>query len=104
VPISPRLLHELREYWRADRPSNYLFPGKTDDVPLSSATVQKACKLAAALAGKLGNNAAARALLAKAQTRLASARQVNPADPQLIEKAAEIESLLREVRSTTDGS
>ncbi len=51
VPISPRLLHELREYWKADRPSNYLFPGKTEDVPLSSATVQKACKLAAALAG-----------------------------------------------------
>jgi site-specific recombinase XerD len=51
VPISPRLLHELREYWKADRPCNYLFPGKTEDVPLSSATVQKACKLAAALAG-----------------------------------------------------
>jgi len=60
--------------------------------------------LAGQAEGKLGNNAAARALLAKAQTRLASARQVNPADPQLIEKAAEIESLLREVRSTTDGS
>jgi site-specific recombinase XerD len=51
VPISPRLLHELREYWKADRPSNYLFPGQTEDVPLSSATIQKACKLAAALAG-----------------------------------------------------
>ena len=51
VPISPRLLHELREYWEADRPSHYLFPGKTEDVPLSSATVQKACKLAAATAG-----------------------------------------------------
>lgn len=51
VPISPRLLHELREYWKADRPSNFLFPGKTADVPLSNATIQKACKLAAALAG-----------------------------------------------------
>ena len=28
----------------------YLFPGKSDDVPLSGATVQKACKLAAASA------------------------------------------------------
>ena len=28
----------------------YLFPGKTPDVPLSSATAQKACKMAAALA------------------------------------------------------
>ena len=50
VPISPRLLQELREYWKHKRPSNFLFPGKTPDVPLSSATIQKACKLAAALA------------------------------------------------------
>jgi integrase/recombinase XerD len=50
VPISPRLLQTLREYWKEDRPSNYLFPGKTADVPLSGATIQKACKLAAAVA------------------------------------------------------
>ena len=51
VPASPRLLQELREYWKLERPRNYLFPGKTPDVPLSSATVQKACKLAVAFAG-----------------------------------------------------
>jgi integrase/recombinase XerD len=50
VPISPRLLEELRAYWKAQRPSNYLFPGKTPDVPLSGATIQKAVRLAAALA------------------------------------------------------
>lgn len=50
VPASPRLLDSLREYWKSFRPSNYLFPGKTADVPLSSATVQKACKLAVAMA------------------------------------------------------
>ena len=50
VPASPRLLEELRHYWRKHRPSNFLFPGKTPDVPLSSATVQKACKLAVAKA------------------------------------------------------
>lgn len=50
VPASPRLLSELREYWKIHRPSNFLFPGKTPDVPLSSATVQKACRLSAALA------------------------------------------------------
>lgn len=50
VPISPRLLTELRYYWKAARPSHYLFPGKTADVPLSSATIQKVCKLAAAQA------------------------------------------------------
>jgi integrase/recombinase XerD len=45
VPASPRLLAELREYWKIQRPGNDLFPGKTPDTPLSSATVQKACKL-----------------------------------------------------------
>jgi hypothetical protein len=51
VPASPRLLAELRAYWVIHRPGNYLFPGKTPDRPLSSATVQKACKLGIALAG-----------------------------------------------------
>jgi integrase/recombinase XerD len=51
VPASPRLLAELREYWKIERPRNYLFPGKTPDTPLSSATVQKACKLGIAQAG-----------------------------------------------------
>ena len=51
VPLSPRLLKSLREYWRQTRPSGYLFPGKTPDVPLSSTTMQKACKVAAREAG-----------------------------------------------------
>jgi site-specific recombinase XerD len=50
VPLSPRLLQELRDYWRQTRPTSFLFPGKTAEVPLSSATIQKACKMAAALA------------------------------------------------------
>ena len=50
VPISQRLLEELRTYWKTVRPSNYLFPGKTDDVPLSGATIQRTCKMAAAQA------------------------------------------------------
>jgi len=50
VPASPRLLQALREYWKLKRPSDYLFPGKTATVPLSSATIQKACKLAVAKA------------------------------------------------------
>ena len=51
VPVSPRLLQELREYWKLQQPRNYLFPGKTPDVPLSGTTIQKACKLAVAQAG-----------------------------------------------------
>jgi site-specific recombinase XerD len=50
VPLSPRLLQELRSYWKQVRPTTFLFPGKTLDVPLSSATIQKACKLGAAVA------------------------------------------------------
>jgi site-specific recombinase XerD len=50
VPLSPRLLTALREYWKQTRPTTFLFAGKTPDVPLANDTVQKACKLAATLA------------------------------------------------------
>ena len=50
VPLSPRLLTELREYWKQTRPTTFLFSGKTPDVPLANDTIQKACKLAAQLA------------------------------------------------------
>lgn len=50
VPLAPRLLNELRQYWKLSRPTIYLFPGRTANVSLSPATVQKACKLAAAQA------------------------------------------------------
>ena len=50
VPLSPRLLQVLREYWKSSRPTDYLFPGKTLDVPLHGATIQICCKLAAAKA------------------------------------------------------
>jgi site-specific recombinase XerD len=46
VPISPRLLKALREYWKTSRSPNYLFPGKTFDNPISSTTIQKTCKAA----------------------------------------------------------
>jgi len=51
VPLSPRLLEELRAHWKQNRPPTYLFTGKTRDVPLSSNTVQKTCKAAVASAG-----------------------------------------------------
>ena len=50
VPISPKLLKELRDYWQIAKPTIYLFPGKTPDVPLHGATIQICCKLAAAQA------------------------------------------------------
>jgi site-specific recombinase XerD len=51
VPLSPRLLSELRQYWKTVRSPTYLFPGKTFDVALSSTTIQKMCKQAVAKAG-----------------------------------------------------
>jgi len=51
VPASPRLLNELRQYWRLDRPQTFLFPGKGGDVPVGPSNVRKACKLAAVKAG-----------------------------------------------------
>ena len=51
VPMSPRLLHALREYWKAYRPAVYVFPGKSPDVPLQPTTIQKMFKVAAKEAG-----------------------------------------------------
>jgi site-specific recombinase XerD len=51
VPLSPRLLTELRTYWLKYRPSDFLFPGKTPDRPYADTSIQKAIKKSAALAG-----------------------------------------------------
>ena len=51
VPLSPRLLQALRDYWKQVRSPKYLFPGKTFEVPLSSTTIQKTCKAAVSKAG-----------------------------------------------------
>lgn len=50
VPLSPRLLKELRAYWIEYRPSDYLFPGKTPDRPYAATSIQKAIKQSAARA------------------------------------------------------
>lgn len=51
VPLSPRLLEALREYWKEYRPQTYLFPGKTPEVPYAATSIQKAIKAAAKKAG-----------------------------------------------------
>lgn len=51
VPLSPRLLQQLREYWKHERPSTWLFPGRTHDVSLSSTTIQKVFKTAVTKTG-----------------------------------------------------
>lgn len=52
VPLSPRLLTELRAHWlrTEPRPTTWLFPGKGGQ-PFGETNVQKACKRAAEEAG-----------------------------------------------------
>ena len=55
VPLSPKLLETLREYWRWKRPSSYLFPGGAanhgKDVPITGKALWHACKNAIRRAG-----------------------------------------------------
>jgi len=51
VPLSMRLLEELRAYWRTCRPRTWLFPGKKPDQPLSRGNVQRNFRRLAARAG-----------------------------------------------------
>lgn len=55
IPLSPRLLAALREYYRWMRPQTYLFPGTRHgwraDVPITSKVIWEAVRLAAQQAG-----------------------------------------------------
>ena len=55
VPLSPRLLETLREYWRWRKPKTYLFPGGGanlgKDVPVTGKGVWHACREAVQRAG-----------------------------------------------------
>jgi site-specific recombinase XerD len=51
VPLSRRLLDELRTYWKAARPRRLLFPGSRPERPVHDTLVQRAIKEAARRAG-----------------------------------------------------
>jgi len=51
VMLSPRLLEVLRLYWRAERPSIWLFPGQRQNQPITHHVVQYACRRAGLDAG-----------------------------------------------------
>jgi len=55
VMLSERLLAILREYWRARRPTDWLFPGDDPAKPLSRRVVQRNCDAAAGRAGLTKN-------------------------------------------------
>jgi len=51
VPLSPVLLHILREHWRIARPEQHLFAGQHKSRPISSGTIAMVCRDAARRAG-----------------------------------------------------
>lgn len=51
VPLSPRLLAVLRDYWRQCRPVTCLFPGVKSVVPLTGSGVLRICRRTAKRAG-----------------------------------------------------
>ncbi len=55
VPLSPKLLETLREYWRWMKPKTYLFPGTVNgsraDKPITAKMLWEACQEAAQRAG-----------------------------------------------------
>ena len=55
VPLSPKLLDTLREYWRWMKPKTYLFPGTVNgsraDKPITPKMLWEACREAAQRAG-----------------------------------------------------
>jgi site-specific recombinase XerD len=44
VILSPRLLTVLRTYWKALRPTDWLFPGRAPGTPLSTRQVDRICQ------------------------------------------------------------
>jgi site-specific recombinase XerD len=51
VMLSEQLLVILRDYWKRDRPQLWLFPGVDPRRPVTTRTVQRACRQAAHAAG-----------------------------------------------------
>jgi integrase/recombinase XerD len=49
--LSPQLLGILRSYWRLERPSQWLFPGRDATRPLHPNTLHAACRQARLAAG-----------------------------------------------------
>jgi integrase/recombinase XerD len=44
VPLGSSLLSQLRDYWRAERPSSYLFPGSQADKPANATLVRQSLR------------------------------------------------------------
>ena len=51
VMLSPRLLEELRSYWKIARPKTWLFSGDTPGQPITTGAVRHACQRAHRISG-----------------------------------------------------
>ena len=51
IPLSPRLLKQLRIYWKQYKPPTLLFPGKDSNKPIVDTSIRKPMKAAAKQAG-----------------------------------------------------
>jgi site-specific recombinase XerD len=51
VMLSPKLLEILRAYWKATRPTTWLFPGDSPARPISKGAVEAACQKAHRVSG-----------------------------------------------------
>jgi site-specific recombinase XerD len=51
VMLSEQLLAILRDYWKRERPQLWLFPGADPSRPITTRTLQRACRQAARAAG-----------------------------------------------------
>ena len=45
-PLSPKLLEQLRAYWRVSKPKTWLFPGRPKSRPMVTRSLQKICRRA----------------------------------------------------------
>jgi len=51
APLSPKLLDELRAYWREMRPKDFLFPGRHPLRPIATGSIPQVCRITAEKAG-----------------------------------------------------
>ena len=47
VPLPKPVLHQLRNYWKIDKPKTLFFPGKDPTRPMSNDVVQRCCRVVA---------------------------------------------------------